>query len=320
MADAGGGIINFGPTTLITRSCRATNPLRRRRHHEPRHRHITNRRCRVIRPAATAALSPTTAARRRCSPMPPSRATSPRVVAAAFSTRARRRSPTPPWSATRPTFGGGIYTVQHPPSTLTLTNSTVSGNLAGYTGGGIQSSNFNAATTLINSIVAGNKRSCMARFDGHDVQPAGTLTLTGGNIVGDTRTIDGATQQTGIALTDIFASVTNAPTPTSSPARSPPTADRCRPSRSTRAASNPAIDAGDDALAPATRRRGFSRDDVAGAANNGANVSDLGAFESGDAFRSRHHARRRSLRRRRLLCRNTGWPPLAARSAWARQR
>ena len=53
--------------------------------------------------------------------------------------------------------GGGIFNFASTlPSTLTLTNSTVSGNLAGYTGGGIQNSSFNAATTLTNTIVAGN--------------------------------------------------------------------------------------------------------------------------------------------------------------------
>ena len=49
------------------------------------------------------------------------------------------------------------------------------------------------------------------------------------------------------------------------------------------AVTNPAIDAGDDTLAgvPGTDARGpgFDRVDIAGVANNGANISDLGAFE-----------------------------------------
>ena len=124
------------------------------------------------------------------------------------------------------------------------------------------------------------KRSYMARINGHDVQTDGTLTLSGGNIIGDTRTIDGADPQTGIALTDIFASVTNNP---DTGVLSGTLASNGGPVQTialNEAASNPALDAGSDRLAPATDARGFSRDDVAGAANNGANVSDLGAFEA----------------------------------------
>ena len=46
--------------------------------------------------------------------------------------------------------------------------------------------------------------------------------------------------------------------------------------------SNPALDAGDDDATgvPAEDARGFPRDDFAGVANNGANISDLGAFEA----------------------------------------
>ena len=172
--------------------------------------------------------------------------------------------------------GGGIvnfattYT-----STLTLTNSTVSGNVAGYHGGGIENTSFNAITTLTNSIVAGNDAVIYA---GDDVQNDGTLTLHGGNIVGDTRTIDGVTQGSGIALTDIFAvaidPVTGGVSLADNGGRSRPLPWRPRSPtrRSTRAT---------------TRSRAFRRPTpaassawtVTGAANNGANVSDLGAFE-----------------------------------------
>ena len=173
--------------------------------------------------------------------------------------------------------GGGIVNFASTlTSTLTLTNSTVSGNLAVYHGGGIENTNFNADTTLTNSIVAGNDAVIYA---GDDVQNVGTLTLHGGNIVGDTRTIDGTPQPGVIALTDIFASVTNNPdtlVPSGTlGANGGPVATIALKE----AAANPALDAGDDGLAPATDARGFSRDDVAGAANNGANFSDLGAFE-----------------------------------------
>ena len=178
--------------------------------------------------------------------------------------------------------GGGIFNGASTfPSTLTLTNSTVSGNLAGYTGGGIQSSNFNAATTLTNTIVAGNEAVLYGTpFDGHDVQTDAILTLTGGNIIGDTRTIDGADPQTGIALTDIFASVTNNPDTVVPSGTLASNGGPVQTIALKEAAANPALDAGDDGLAPATDARGFSRDDVAGAANNGTNVSDLGAFEA----------------------------------------
>ena len=108
----------------------------------------------------------------------------------------------------------------------------------------------------------------------------GTLTLSGGNIIGDTRTIDGANPQTGIALTDIFASVTNNPDTNVLSGTLADNGGAVATIALNEAASNPALDAGDDGLAPATDARGFSRDDVAGAANNGTNVSDLGAFEA----------------------------------------
>ena len=109
----------------------------------------------------------------------------------------------------RADVGGGIVNLATTyTSTLTLTNSTVSGNLASYHGGGIENTSFNAITTLTNSIVTGNDAVIYA---GDDVQNDGTLTLSGGNIVADTRTIDGTPEPGVIALTDIFASVTNNP-------------------------------------------------------------------------------------------------------------
>jgi len=73
--------------------------------------------------------------------------------------------------------GGGIFNG----GTLTLTNSTVSGNAADNTGGGIFN---NAGTlTLINSIVSGNN----AGVDGGGIRndPGGTATLTNSTVSGN---------------------------------------------------------------------------------------------------------------------------------------
>jgi CSLREA domain-containing protein len=74
--------------------------------------------------------------------------------------------------------GGGIFNG----GTLTLTNSTVSGNTADNAGGGIFN---NAGTlTLINSIVSGNN----AGVDGGGIRndPGGTVTLTNSTVSGNT--------------------------------------------------------------------------------------------------------------------------------------
>ena len=170
-------------------------------------------------------------------------------------------------SGNHASFGGGIDNA----SNFTLTNATLSGNDAADAGGGIYSF---GNMTLVNSIVAGNE----AGVTGADLR--GTpLILSGGNIVGDTFSIDGTTARTGIALSDIFASVvTNPYTNVASGAL----ANNGGPVETVAlkvSASNPAIDAGADARAPATDARGFARSDFPGAANNGTNISDLGAYE-----------------------------------------
>ncbi|MEM7213250.1 MAG: choice-of-anchor Q domain-containing protein, partial [Pseudomonadota bacterium] len=81
------------------------------------------------------------------------------------------------------------------------TNSTFSGNTATGGTGGIYST---GSTALTNSLVVGN------HADGSlpdDVVARGGLTLSGGNIVGDTFSTDGTAQATGIAAADIFAQV-----------------------------------------------------------------------------------------------------------------
>ena len=112
---------------------------------------------RIAAPVAPATAAASSTSARSRSPTAPSRtirswATS--ATAAASTTSARSRSPTVPSRAIRRASvsgnGGGIYNG----GTLTLTNSTVSGNTAWATrGGGI----YNSGTlTLTNSTVSGN--------------------------------------------------------------------------------------------------------------------------------------------------------------------
>jgi hypothetical protein len=93
--------------------------------------------------------------------------------------------------------GGGIFNA----GTLTLTNSTVSGNAAGEDGGGI----FNDAgtLTLINSIVSGNN----AGVDGGGIlnNPGGTLTLTNSTVSGNAAGDDGGGIR-NFGTTNVFSS------------------------------------------------------------------------------------------------------------------
>jgi hypothetical protein len=173
-------------------------------------------------------------------------------------------------------FGGGIFATDGVnPGNLALVNSTVTGNFGTSEFGGVVNTGATATATITNSIIAGNDSAGGIADDLHN---AGLLTLTGGNIVGDELTIDGASPQAGIALSDIFASVTNNP---DTGVLSGALGDNGGPVQTialNAAATNPALDAGDDTSAPATDARGAPRDD-ASAAHNGTNISDLGAFE-----------------------------------------
>ncbi len=81
-----------------------------------------------------------------------------------------------------PAYGGGIY---NDGGTLTLTNSTVSGNTASYGGGGI--CNYGTAT-LTNSTVSGNTASS----DGGGIYNyVGTLTLNNSTVSGNTASSEG---------------------------------------------------------------------------------------------------------------------------------
>ncbi|MCB2079363.1 MAG: tandem-95 repeat protein [Novosphingobium sp.] len=139
--------------------------------------------------------------------------------------------------------GGAINNNQN----LTLTNSTLAYNSATDNSGGLRTGNL-GSSILANSIVLGNTADDLS----------GSYTETGPNIIGGVDLFTAA---------QVFAG---------------PLADNGGPVRTVAlipVAANPALDAGDDTLDPATDARGEARVDLVGPANNGANISDLGAFE-----------------------------------------
>ena len=170
-------------------------------------------------------------------------------------------------------FGGGFYTS----GSVTVTNSTLSGNSAVQSGGGIYN---DGSVTLTNTVVAGNGAPT-----GSDLSLTGTTIFTGVNLfsqagVGDAEDIS------NVPVADVFAALV-----TIDPDGIPGNGDEFQAgvlagnggpvqTIALRAAlTNPALDAGDDGLDAVTDARGLARVDVPGLANNGANISDLGAFE-----------------------------------------
>jgi uncharacterized protein YciI len=184
--------------------------------------------------------------------------------------------------------GGGVFSFD----TITAVNTTVSGNYGN--GGGIYANAANlthvtfsgnangiyhsGALTLTNSIVAGN--------GGFEIFGSGSTSFTGLNIVGtgtDTNASDHVIQVS--SLTDVFAVVGNDP---HTGVQSGQLADNGGPVETialTTSWLNPAVDAGDDSLSIApTDARGEARTDLPHTAHNGANISDLGAFEAQAPF------------------------------------
>jgi len=85
--------------------------------------------------------------------------------------------------------GGGIYSV----GTLTVTNSTISGNHAGGSGGAI--ANYGGTLTVTNSTISGNT----ARGYGGGIHSSGgTLTATNSTISGNTADADGGGINSGV--------------------------------------------------------------------------------------------------------------------------
>ncbi|MEM1159430.1 MAG: choice-of-anchor Q domain-containing protein [Pseudomonadota bacterium] len=167
-------------------------------------------------------------------------------------------------------YGGGIVNIS--PGSLSLINSTVTGNFAAYDGGGIQG----RGTLLIsNSIVSGNNSDAAGNemfgaapspIDVNDRYIIGTNIFTGSTDVGD------------VTIEQIFAEVTD-----NNGVFGGALADNGGPVQTVAlnpSLANPAIDAGIDSNAPATDARAQVRSDTAFVDNNGANISDLGAFEA----------------------------------------
>ncbi|MEM7059589.1 MAG: choice-of-anchor Q domain-containing protein, partial [Pseudomonadota bacterium] len=198
--------------------------------------------------------------------------------------------------------GGGVFA----DNAVNAVNATISGNGAtgpDGEGGGIYSNGSNgSAISLTNSIVIGNVAESATGDE--VVSQTSSLSLSGGNIVGDTFSIDGVSQTTGNASADVFDSLTEV---------TDSDGDGIGIYMGTLADNggdvhtialladldNPAIDAGDDSLLVeatvgldlngdgdaddtlSTDARGFTRAvDVDAIANNGSNTVDLGAFET----------------------------------------
>lgn len=149
--------------------------------------------------------------------------------------------------------GGAIQTN----GSLILTNSTLTGNEdLGSSGGGGLHIAASGTANLTNTLILGNSGAGNAEV-------GGTYTDSGGNLIG------------GAVIADVFAAV------------DPVTgggllADHGGPVQTVALnsiPSNPALDAGVDLGAPPTDANGNPRYDVSGVANNGANTTDVGAFE-----------------------------------------
>jgi VCBS repeat-containing protein len=191
--------------------------------------------------------------------------------------------------------GGGLKG-----SDVTLINSTVSGNSVagvGADGGGIQSS---STVTLTNSTVSGNSVTGSSAFGG-GIDAAGTVTLTNAIVLGNdnahdaTDEINGTVVANGLNIVgtggdtdpgdhriNADPTLVFAQTVANGAATAGVLANNGGPVQTIALkldAANPALDAGDDSLAPAQDARGSSRADLAGVAHSGANISDLGAFE-----------------------------------------
>jgi len=187
--------------------------------------------------------------------------------------------------------GGGAFAF-----TATLTNTTVSGNSTiafGAHGGGISSQDL----TLTNTTVTGNSIAGTSPRGG-GVYVAGPVKVFNSLIVGNVKSDGVATDNNLFGTTTVtnsnsliagnatlfFATTANVidGNGVDTGIKGGVLADNGGPVQTVAllpVVANPALDAGNDALDPATDARGQARVNVPGVANNGANISDLGAFE-----------------------------------------
>ncbi|RCW89620.1 hypothetical protein DFP92_1233, partial [Yoonia sediminilitoris] len=152
--------------------------------------------------------------------------------------------------------GGGIYNFGN--GTLALTNSTLSGNTSAGNGGGISN---RSDATLTNSIVLGNSANV-----------AGAAEIGGLSAVTATNSITGANGET---VADVFAG----PDPLTGGGLLGDNGGPVQTIALKADATNPALDAGDDTVAPATDATGAERFDIANVGNDGMGFGDLGALE-----------------------------------------
>ena len=151
--------------------------------------------------------------------------------------------------------GGGIFNVSGIfAATVSLTNSTVSNNNSTFQGGGIH--NAGSTVSLTNSIVAQNTGSA----GGPDC--FGPITSGGHNLLGN---------NSGCGFAPGAGDLVGTPGSPINPLLGPLQSNGGPTDTHALLAGSPALDAGDDAAAPATDQRGVARPQGA--------ASDIGAFE-----------------------------------------
>jgi hypothetical protein len=173
--------------------------------------------------------------------------------------------------------GGAIYDFVANPDLVSIVSSTITGNVAGFKGGGIiaYGGDTGAYLRLANTIIAGNTSTSgtMAEFNGHDVAP-GLYLSDGHNIVGRAPTnILGSGTTTGLynGVKGDQVGTVKAPI---DPKLGPLQMNGGSTATHALLAGSPAINNGDDVFAPSHDQRGYSRPDV----------SDVGAFELGGTY------------------------------------
>ena len=156
------------------------------------------------------------------------------------------------------TDGGGFR--NSPASLAFLTNTTVTANNAGIVGGGVSNS---GSIRPGNSILAGNTS------DGANPDVNGAFTSQGNNLVGDVANATGFAVGNGDLIGTSGSEIDPLLGPLQDNGGATPTHEVL--------VDSPAIDAANDALAPSTDQRSRSRPQDGD--NNGAAISDIGAYE-----------------------------------------